>query len=141
MCWALQRDEFVMDLTPQGTDTSCESGRCQWDHRTDGFRERCCRSDDSAPGGRYFASQPRHVLDKIQPSLNLVKSRNFREKQNIVRVYPNGTINNNAGQNGIGCVYPVPCLVGSCGCDFFSRMTFLPRFSAWVEHGREGGWV
>ena len=39
-----------------------------------------CRVDD------YFASQLRHVLDKNEPSLNLVNCRNFRKKRNIICV-------------------------------------------------------
>ena len=65
-----------MNLTPQGAETCLQVRPIQvWDHRTDGFRERCCCSDGSLPGGRLFASRPRHVLGTIQPWLNLVKRR------------------------------------------------------------------
>ena len=71
--WALLREELVMDFTPQGTYT-CLPGTSQADDSGATARMGSaivaavgtvlCRVDD------YFHSQPRHLLAKIQPSLN-----------------------------------------------------------------------
>ena len=65
-----------MDLTPQGTDTCLPTSQADvsgTDHRTDGFRERCCYGDGSVRGGRYFANQPRHLQQysiRFNPNIN-----------------------------------------------------------------------
>ena len=77
-----------MDFTPQGTDTYLPTSQADASLTTAPMVSASAAAlvTGLCRMGNYFASQLSHVLDKIQPSLNLVKCKNFGKKRNITRV-------------------------------------------------------